>query len=357
MAEGDRANVCYSRLCERFREVAIVAEVEAMLHWDQLVTMPTGGAWARGEQLAVLASMRIERLQASEVGEWLDGACAQPPEDPWERANLREMRRLWRHEQALSPSLAAAWARARTRCEALWRAENSRDSEVMPAFCETVRLLREIAAAKAELLGCSAYDALLDQYEPGGRAERIQGLFDEIEGVLPAMIDDARSRQARWPASEEERTQPCPRELQHKLARSLMKRLGFDFTHGRLDASAHPFCGGVPGDIRVTTWYREHDLRGTLMAVLHETGHALYEAGLPGEWRYQPVGAARGMALHESQSLFVEMQAARSRPFQEFLARAVGEVLELAHPVHAQAWYRATVFVSNTAPSASMPTS
>jgi carboxypeptidase Taq len=61
------------------------------------------------------------------------------------------------------------------------------------------------------------------------------------------------------------------------------------------------------------------------MAVIHETGHALYERGLPPDWRHQPVGQARGMSLHESQSLLMEMQACRSRPFIEFvtpLARA-----------------------------------
>ena len=56
------------------------------------------------------------------------------------------------------------------------------------------------------------------------------------------------------------------------------------------------------------------------MGVLHETGHALYEMGLPADWHYQPVGSARGMALHESQSLLIEMQACRSREYLSFAA-------------------------------------
>jgi carboxypeptidase Taq len=56
------------------------------------------------------------------------------------------------------------------------------------------------------------------------------------------------------------------------------------------------------------------------MGVLHETGHALYERGLPVDWRGQPVGAPRGMSVHESQSLLVEMQVCRSRAFLEFAA-------------------------------------
>ena len=98
-----------------------------------------------------------------------------------------------------------------------------------------------------------------------------------------------------------------------------MQRLGFDFDHGRLDVSLHPFCSGVPDDVRITTRYDEDDFLQALMGVLHETGHALYEAGLPRDWRHQPVGRARGMSIHESQSLLVEMQACRSRAFMTFL--------------------------------------
>jgi carboxypeptidase Taq len=102
-----------------------------------------------------------------------------------------------------------------------------------------------------------------------------------------------------------------------------MKRLGFDFEHGRLDTSHHPFCGGVPDDVRLTTRWDESGFLSGLMGVLHETGHALYERGLPVRWRHQPVGEARGMSFHESQSLLVEMQACRSREFIDYLAPVV----------------------------------
>lgn len=99
-----------------------------------------------------------------------------------------------------------------------------------------------------------------------------------------------------------------------------MRAVGFDFERGRLDVSLHPFCGGATDDVRITTRYDEDDCMRALMGVLHETGHALYEQGRPSAWRHQPVGSARGMSLHESQSLLVEMQACRSREFCEFLA-------------------------------------
>jgi carboxypeptidase Taq len=113
--------------------------------------------------------------------------------------------------------------------------------------------------------------------------------------------------------------------VQKGLAKRLMQGLGFDFRHGRLDESHHPFCGGVPDDVRITTRYSEDHFVQALMGVIHETGHALYERNLPAEWRLQPVGQARGMTVHESQSLLMEMQAARSAQFCKHLSGLLRE--------------------------------
>jgi carboxypeptidase Taq len=180
-------------------------------------------------------------------------------------------------------------------------------------------LTRDTAAAKAEALGVGSYEALLDQYEPGGSTVLIDRLFAEIEEFLPELLDAALACQAARPQPDAPRG-PFSIADQRRAAVALIERIGFDFTHGRLDESAHPFCGGTPDDVRLTTRYDEADFSSALMGVLHETGHGLYERGLPPEWRRQPVGEARGMAVHESQSLFLEMQVCRSRAFAGFAA-------------------------------------
>src|SRR5438552_2898025 len=183
---------------------------------------------------------------------------------------------------------------------------------------------REVAAAKADALGVSPYEALLDQYEPGLTTETINDLFAEIERFLPGLLDQALAYQKSRPAPPEPQG-PFPIALQRRAALTLMERIGFDFAHGRLDESAHPFCGGIPDDVRITTRYDEADFSKALMGTLHETGHALYNRGLPAEWRRQPVGDWRGMAIHESQSLFLEMQLCRSRAFAGFAAPLLRE--------------------------------
>jgi carboxypeptidase Taq len=121
---------------------------------------------------------------------------------------------------------------------------------------------------------------------------------------------------------------PFPVTRQAQLSKEVMQILDFPFDHGRLDTAAHPFSGGAEGDLRITTRYEEDDFTKSLMAVIHETGHALYENGRPHDWRGQPVGDSRGMTLHESQSLLLEMQAARSEEFIRFIGPVAQKILK-----------------------------
>ncbi|WP_429098735.1 hypothetical protein [Aeromonas veronii] len=73
-------------------------------------------------------------------------------------------------------------------------------------------------------------------------------------------------------------------------------------------------------DVRITTRYNEQEFVSSLMGIVHETGHARYEQGLPRHLLGQPVAEARSMAIHESQSLFCEMQLGHHPAFLALLA-------------------------------------
>jgi carboxypeptidase Taq len=312
----------YEELSRRFRRLNALQQAAGVLHWDMSAVMPAGGAEARTEQLATLSVVCHEILTDPSLDALFDRASDETKGlDTWTRANLKEMHRRWLHATALESDLVEALARACKRCEMIWRkARPAADfAAVKPALAEVLSLTRQAGAAKAERLGCSVYDALLGQYEPDGSSARIDQVFGDLAAFLPGFLDDVLVRQAAQPAPLP-LPGPFPQDKQEALARRLMAAVGFDFEHGRLDVSLHPFCGGVPDDVRITTRYNEDDFMIALMGVLHETGHAMYERGLPQDWRLQPVGEARGMAMHESQSLMVEMQACRSREFVSFLA-------------------------------------
>ncbi|MSO75612.1 MAG: carboxypeptidase M32 [Alphaproteobacteria bacterium] len=310
----------YRELERRFARIAKLRDAAGVLHWDQSVMMPLGGVAARAEQLATLQGIIHELLTAADMPALLADAAA-PELDDWQAANLALMRRAHGHAAAVPGDLVEAFSRAVTGCEAVWRTarQNADFAMLLPSFAEVLRLVREIAAAKGAALGLTPYDALLDQHDPGRRSEEVDRLFATLEAFLPDLLQRVMERQRRRPPPLG-LTGRFGEAAQRTLGEQLMRALGFDFHHGRLDSSQHPFTGGVPEDVRITTRYAEDDFTTGLMAVLHETGHALYERGLPAAWRYQPVGNHAGMTAHESQSLIVEMQACRGRAFVDFLA-------------------------------------
>jgi carboxypeptidase Taq len=317
----DNRPAAYAELERRFHRWSALKDGRAILDWDQAVMMPEGGADARAEQVAALDVVCHGILADPALAELLDRAEESARElDPWQQANLGEMRRLWIHATALEPDLVEALAKAVGRCEPVWRkARPAADfALVKPELEKLLGLVRQAASAKADRLGCDPYEALIDEYEPGMRVAEIDRLFAGLVDFLPRLREEALARQSKGQAPIVARG-PFPVETQQALGRKLMGVLGFDFAHGRFDVSLHPFCGGVQEDVRITTRYDADDFASALMGTLHETGHALYERGRPPAWRYQPVGAARGMAIHESQSLLIEMQVCRSAEFVGFL--------------------------------------
>jgi carboxypeptidase Taq len=159
----------------------------------------------------------------------------------------------------------------------------------------------------------------MEGFQPGVGAADVAPVFARYETFLRENLEEIEARQAARPEPVAP-VGPFPADRQEALCRKLSERIGLDYAHARLDRSAHPFSGGTPTDTRITTRYDESDFTRALLGVLHETGHALYEQHLPAAWARQPVGEAAGMAAHESQSLIVEMQAARSDSFLRFLA-------------------------------------
>ena len=313
----------YALLEQHFSRILALQETEGHLHWDAAVMMPEGGAEERREQIAVLAALTHDLLTAPYLEDWLKQTNTDVDNlEPWQRANVQEMTRIRRHAVAVPADLVEALSRATSSCEQTWRTARliSDFKAVRPKLEEVIRLTRESAQARAETLESTPYNALLDQFEPGLTSDVIDTVFSDLAEFLPPFLEKVLDQQEPFLPRPE---LSFPQEEQEKLGRHIIQTMGFNFAHGRLDVSAHPFCGGTPDDVRITTRYREENYADALMGVIHETGHGLYERGLPKAWRRQPVGLARGMAMHESQSLLMEMQAGRSRAFFSFLGPLV----------------------------------
>jgi carboxypeptidase Taq len=305
----------------------------SLLRWDAAVMMPRGSADVRGEQLAALETEHHALLTTPKVARLLERAEAGASQlEDWPLANLHEMRRQRDHAIATPPSLIARLAKATSRAEVYWvEAKKANDFKILaPHLEEVVHLVRDKAALLGQARGLAPYDALVDGFTPGISTADIDTIFKALSRKLPSLINEAIEVQAAH--------QPIPLSgkfsvsRQRSLSTDVLKSLGFPFDRGRLDESEHPFTEGVPGDIRVTTRFDLSDPFSGLLGAIHETGHAMYDLGLPMKWRDQPVGRDRGLALEESQSLLFEMNLCRSRSFVKYLRPLLEKYLQVTGP-------------------------
>jgi carboxypeptidase Taq len=309
----------FAKLDDLSRKLDAVSHALSMLGVDEAVMMPEGGGEKRAEAIASLSGLYHDMAAAPHIADWIAKAESETLDHAHVIA-VSEFKRSYINRTCLSSSFVQKQTEQRLRCEQLWRQlRPSGDWKAfLPAFSAVIGTMREEAALRADALKLSPYDALADQYDPGARNADITPVFADLKTFLKDFIPHAVEKQ------KSKTLKPLAAhytiEAQKALGLEVMQALGFDFNHGRLDVSHHPFCGGVPTDVRMTTRYRTDEFLSALMGIMHETGHGLYEQGLPKQWSHWPSGGARGMAMHESQSLFVEKQIGRNPAFWDWAA-------------------------------------
>ncbi|MGH8139153.1 MAG: carboxypeptidase M32 [Steroidobacteraceae bacterium] len=323
----------YKQLEQEFKRLYAFRGALSLLRWDAAVMMPRGSADVRGEQLAALETEHHALLTAPRITRLLDRAQANSQGlVDWQVANLREMRRQRDHAIATPVTLISRLTKAASRAEARWLAARQQGKFELfaPHLEEVVHLVRDKAALLGQALNLAPYDALVDEFSPGITTADIDAMFKGLSRRLPSLIRESIALQETRPVPP--LTGKFPPGKQKALILEVMRTMGFPFERGRLDESEHPFTEGVPGDIRVTTRLDPNDPFSGLLGALHETGHAMYDLGLPHDWRDQPVGRDRGMALEESQSLLIDMIVCRSRPFVRYLQPLLVKHLGVSGP-------------------------
>lgn len=312
----------YDVLCKKLKEVSALSGINGLLGWDEMVQLPPNAVGARAAQKAALAGVLHEKQTEAEIGELLQRLQAANLEaeglNEYERANVREAARDYRKLTAVPKELAQREAELESRGYQAWvKARQGSDfSQFAPVLQEWVDLRRE----KARLVDPSrpVYDVLVDDYEKGVTAARLDEIFSEVKAGLVPLLADLRARgkapSDAWLKGDYDTKKQA--ELCHKIAVAL----GFSLDSGRLDVSVHPFTGGAhPTDVRMTTRFKQDDLTEGITGAIHETGHALYEQGRNLEYDGLPVNSALGMGVHESQSLLWERMVGLSRPFAAYL--------------------------------------
>jgi len=319
----------YKKLEKKYQEISLLYEAMGILSWDRSTFMPNKSIDGRTDQLSNLYIISHKMLKDKKFFNCIKNSEKLKSLNKWEMKNLKLIKKEYILNNILDKKLLKRISEATSDCEMSWRLAKKRNDfkSLIPKFEEVLKLRKIEAKIKGKVLNCSAYDALLNNHEENLNSNKIDKIFNQLISFLPdflkeVLIFQKKNKKINFINDK------INLNLQEKLGRLLMEKVGFNFSTGRLDISMHPFCGGAYKDARITTRYNQNNFVESLMGVLHETGHALYNLGLPERWKYQPVGNSLGTVVHESQSLFIEMQICRSLEFLKFASPYIKKVFK-----------------------------
>ncbi|MCA9239969.1 MAG: carboxypeptidase M32, partial [Planctomycetales bacterium] len=340
----------YGELVRHARETALLSSTQGILSWDEETYLPRAGRTHRAEQLALLSGMIHQRRTAPELGEWLGELIESPlAKDQHSDAGcvIHQLKRQYDKKTRLPQSLVEEFARTASLAQQAW--VDARKADDFPGFLPWLEKMIGLKQQEAEALGYddSPYDPLLDDYEPGETTANVARVLAGLREQLTPLV--AQIVESRKTSPREVLQRNYPVGLQEQFGKQAARAIGFDFDAGRLDVTAHPFCGGGgPRDVRLTTRYDASDFAGAFFSTLHETGHGLYEQGLPVELYGLPTGDAVSLGIHESQSRLWENLVGRSRAFWEHMLPELQDTFDAARGVGLDEFY---IAVNDARPS------
>ncbi|HLZ56572.1 MAG TPA: carboxypeptidase M32 [Ktedonosporobacter sp.] len=323
-----------SDLLDALHEVTDLEAMRALLDWDQQTGMPHGAGEVRSHQAATLQGLIHERWTSPRLGDLLttlEEVIDQPSFSNADRGLVRQARRTYDQSTKLPRQLVEEMTRAGVISHEAWvRARANNDfASFAPHLERTVAFQREVA----DRFGYQEYryDALLDIYEPALTTREVERLFAPVRDASSSLLQRIQASGTKIDASFLQGH--FPHEQQKALAEKLLKNIGYDFSRGQIAISAHPFTNsfGSPQDVRLTVRYSNF-LASSVMAALHEGGHALYEQGIASSLLRTPLAGGTSLGIHESQSRLWENAIGRSEPFW----RGQYHLVQEAFPQHFQ---------------------
>jgi len=304
-----------AELLDYMHEIEDLKALGSLAEWDQNTEMPEGAGDVRGHQMATLQGVLHERWTTQRLGTLLNALSNVINRSDYtdaDRGLVREAQRNYDRAKKLPRKLVEEMARVQAGSFEAWRRarEHNDFASFAPWLSRTVALQREVA----DHIGFieTRYDALLDPFEPGMTASKLDKLFAPVREVSATLL-------RRIEASGNTVDDSCLRgefseEQQLELSDVLLRGMGYDFSHGGIAVSPHPFTSsfGSPFDVRLTVHPDKHFIQSSVMAAIHEGGHAVYEQGSAPALARTPLAGGASMGAHESQSRLWENAIGRS---------------------------------------------
>jgi carboxypeptidase Taq len=310
------------RLFELYRPIKMLEEISYLLDWDMNVNLPEAAGETRGNQTAFVAEQIARHWHDEELAKLLGEILGRLDElSELEQAAVRTLEHAGQFYFKVPPAIVVESARTASESFMVWQQAKKENNFAL--FAPHLEKTLELSRIIADKLGYdhNSYNALLDLYDQGLTADFIATTFRRLQPQLTDLqsrILKAPEYQANSPLLAEDML--YPQSEQRQLSLFILKKMGYDFTSGRMDISTHPFSTGLGmGDVRITTRYLPHDFRSSFAASMHEGGHALYTQGISPELAEISLESELSFAIHESQSRFWENMVGRHPGFIAYM--------------------------------------
>ena len=305
----------YNTFTEDLKRIAALGSISGLLEWDEQVNLPPESADYRARQSSAMSELVHREATRSQVGEWLAELKEDTSLDLDQQLVVSEAGKEYDRLTKIPADFVSRKAELTSLAFHAWgkaRADNDFASYA-PYLARNLELAKEEASYldRAD----DPYDYWIDRFDPGMDATSIQRIFKGLKDELVPLVRQILDSPIK---ANTDCMKDFPVDRQETFLREVTERLGFNYRRGRIDRSLHPFCSGNAFDTRMTTRFFKDNPLDSLFSSIHETGHGLYEQGLPHEHIGTALGEAAGMAVHESQSRLWENQVARSPEFWKF---------------------------------------
>ena len=299
----------YDELVRLVKRAGVTSSIAELLSWDQQVMMPSGAKHVRAEQMGLIKSIQHELAVHPRIGELLTKIDRNNLNEE-QQAQVHEIEWAYRREIGIPTALAEEFAVLTASADSAWNeAKNGNNFLIFLPFLERiVEKQREIAHCMDP--NREPYEVLMENFESGLSLASVNKFFGEIKSVTVPLVEAI----SKLPVPDTSILEiPIQKSLQMGYNTWFTRKLGYDLGKGRLDLSSHPMTIGFG---RITTnlssgWWN------AISSTMHEKGHGDYEHNLPFEHFGTPLGTARSLGIHESQSRLWENQVGKSLWFWE----------------------------------------
>lgn len=312
----------FEQLEEELKPIQNLQYISGLLNWDKEVMMPQEGQKARIHQQSTLSKLQHRLTTSDKIDELLQEINEEELSQR-DKAVLREFKKEKKKADKVPEDLMEKISEKSSETVEIWREDREEDN--FDRFAESLQELVELKREYANHIDPDAepYEVLFKDYEPFMKFETMEEILETLKEELVLFIEEIQNSDADITTDAFEGD--FGQEKQEKINEKIARDLGFPEESGRIDQSTHPFTSGTTFDTRITTRYNPNDISESILPTIHETGHALYQLGLPEDEYNSPVGEARDLSIHESQSRLWENHVGRSKAYWRHMLPKVEE--------------------------------